>query len=135
MEIQLDNFMDHVVILNKDLSHYEDETKGVVFYFNTIALLPRVDYLELDEAQLKRALFEKKVDNLEYTTEMVDRPVPKIEITKNKADANILTTQKVKVSKVWNVSNGAGARKSFTDKFKALEYARKLSEKVDIYFR
>ena len=132
MEIQLDKFMDHIVVINKDLSHYEDEAKGVMLYMNTVALLVRVEYLELDEAQLKKALFEKKIDNLEYDTAMVDRPVPKEVITKNPNDRDTLTNQKVKVSKVWNVVNGAGAKKSFTDKFKALEFARSINSQIEI---
>lgn len=134
METQLDKFLDNITILNKDLAIYKDEEKGIMFYLNTISLLVRVDAMELDKEQYKIALFEKKIENLDYKEETIKRVVPKYQITKDEKDKYTLTTKEVIVKKVWNVLNTSGVFKSFNNKKEALEYAEKVNENVKRFF-
>lgn len=136
----LDNFMENVVIINKDISHYEDETKGVMFYLNTIQLLVQVEALELDAKQYDVAVFKEEVEReekgkFEYNKKTVKRPVSKYAVTKNEKDKYTITSEELTVCEVWNVKNAIGVRKSFNDKNKAMEYARKINEKVMMYFK
>ena len=130
MERKLDKFMEKVKILNKDISEYFDEERGELFVFNTVQLLTKVEKLELDEVQLNTALFEMKVDKLAYEQDFIERPTVKERITKDPKDKHTLCMEKVKVSNVWNVSNGMGLFKSFNDKAKAIQYARSTNEEV-----
>ena len=133
MEKDLISFMNNVKIINKDLSLYEDDEKGIMFYLNTVNLLTRVDLLELDEVKYKIALFEKKIDKLDYIEEFIERPVPKNTITKKDEDKFTLINQKVKIKRVWNVSNTAGMFKSFTNKEEAIKFAKDTNEKIANY--
>lgn len=133
MEKDLISFMNNVKIINKDLSLYEDDEKGIMFYLNTVNLLTRVDLLELDEVKYKIALFEKKIDKLDYIEEFIERPVPKNTITKKDEDKFTLINQKVKIKRVWNVSNTAGMFKSFTNKEEAIKFAKDINEKIENY--
>ena len=133
MEKDLISFMNNVKIINKDLSLYEDDEKGIMFYLNTVNLLTRVDLLELDEVKYKIALFEKKIDKLDYIEEFIERPVPKNTITKKDEDKFTLINQKVKIKRVWNVSNAAGMFKSFTNKEEAIKFAKDTNEKIANY--
>ena len=132
--MELDKFMENVNVINKDLSIYKDNNKGVMYYLNTIQLLTRVDYLELDKEQYKIALFEKKVENLDYHEVSIKRVVPKNTITKDDKDKYTLTTKELFVKQVWNVVNPVGAYKSFTDKDEALKYAEALNKPIEKYF-
>lgn len=133
MEMELTRFSELVNIINKDLSVYEDNEKGMMFYLNTVQLLTRVEPLELDEKQYEIALFEKKVDKLDYTEEFIDRPVPKNTITHDDKDKYTITNQKVKVKKVWNVANALNVKKSFTNKEEAMSFAKEINNKVQEY--
>lgn len=130
METNLINFMDKVDILNKDLTMYKDNEKGIMFALNTVHLLTRVDYLELDKQEYTIAKFQKKIENLEYNEITTKRPVPKNEITKRDEDKYTIAEKELKVKQVWNVSNGAGAYKSCTTKEEAMELATVINEKV-----
>lgn len=124
------SFNNKVEILGKDLSIYKDGEKGILFPLNTVHLLARVDYLELDKQELTIAKFQKKVEDLKYETKEVDRPVPKNEITKREEDKYTITNKKVIVSQVWNVSNSAGVYKSFTNKEEAIKLAEEINKEV-----
>ena len=130
METELTKFTKNVKIINKDLSLYKDEEKGIMFYLNTVQLLTRVDYLELDKKQYEIALFEKKIDKLDYVEETIKRLVPKNTITKRDEDKYTLTNQELKVKKVWNVVNGLNVKKSFTNKEEAIKYAEEINKEV-----
>lgn len=134
METQLDKFIKNITIANKDLALYKDEEKGILFYMNTISLLTRVDYLELDKEQFKISLFEKKIENLDYKETSIKRVVPKYQITKDEKDKYTLTTKEVIVKQVWNVVNASGIYKSFTNKDEALKYAEKINNDVKKFF-
>ena len=130
METNLTNFMDKVEILNKDLAMYKDTDKGIMFALNTVNLLTRVDYLELDKNEYTVAKFQKKIEDKEYNEITTKRPVPKNEITKRDEDKYTIAEKELKVKQVWNVMNTAGAYNSFTNKEEALELANSINEKV-----
>lgn len=133
MQDNILEFMDKVEILNKDLSIYRDKEKGIIFVLNTVHLVARVDYLELDKQEYTIAKFQKKIEDLDYEIEEIERPVPKNEITKKDEDKYTITNKKVSVRKVWNVSNGAGTYKSFTNKEDAMNLAEEINLKVIKY--
>lgn len=133
--MKLDEFMEKVEILGKEFSIYTDEEKGVAFPLNTVHLLTRVDMLELAKEEYQVAKFQKKIDDLDYEITNVKRAVPKNEITKKDEDKYTITEKEVAVRKIWNVSNTAGAFKSFTDKEEAMEYSKKINKEVLEYLK
>lgn len=128
--MKLDEFMKNVEILGKEFSIYTDEEKGVMFPLNTVHLLTRVDMLELAKEEYQAAKFQKKIDDLDYKIENIKKAVPKNEITGKEEDKFTITKKEVAVRKIWNVSNTAGAFKSFTDKDKAMKTSKEINEKV-----
>lgn len=126
----LTEYMGKVKIIDKNISEYEDTEKGVKYILPTPHLLARVDYLELTDTEFNKAKFEQKVDNLEYKTDMVDRPKPKYEVTKKEEDRYTIINSKVKVHKIWNVSNGLGYKQSFDNKDQALELCNSINKEV-----
>lgn len=130
MEKDIVKFMDNIEIINKDFARYVDKEKGIIFSLNTVQLLPRLDYLELDKNQYETNKFEEKIDKLEYNIIEVDKPTSKYSITKKEADKYTIVNQKVKVRQVWNVINALGLHKSFTDKEEALKVYSEIYDKV-----
>lgn len=133
MEMELNKFMEKIEVINKDLSIYKDQEKGMMFYLNTVQLLVRVEPLELDKEQYQIALFEKKIEDLEYERETIKRVVPKNTITKNEKDKYTLTNKEVIVKKVYNVANALNVKKSFVDKDEAMQYAESINNKIKEY--
>lgn len=130
MKDNLIDFMSKIEIINKDLARYKDEEKGIVFSLNTIQLLPRLDYLELDKTQFETQKFEQKIDNLEYNIINVDKPASKYARTKKEEDKFVIENQKVAVRQVWNVVNALGLHKSYNNKDEALKEYNSLYERV-----
>jgi len=133
--MKLDEFMKNIEILGKEFSIYTDEEKGVMFPLNTVHLLTRVDMLELSKEEYQVAKFQKKIDNLDYKIENIKRAVPKNEITGKEEDKFTITEKEVAVRKIWNVSNTAGAFKSFTDKEEAMGYSKNINKEVLNYLK
>lgn len=133
--MKLDEFMEKVEILGKEFSIYTDEEKGVSFPLNTVHLLTRVDMLELSKEEYQVAKFQKKIDDLDYKIENIKKAVPKNEITGKDEDKFTITEKEVAVRKIWNVSNTAGAFKSFTDKDEAMEYSKNINKEVFNYLK
>ena len=130
MEMELSKFMENIEIINKEISKYKDTEKGILFYLNTVQLLTRVEPLELDKEQYQIALFEKKVEDLEYERETIKRVVPKNTITKNDKDKYTLTNKEVIVKKVYNVANALNVKKSFVNKEEAMQYAEEINKNI-----
>lgn len=131
MEKDILNFMSKVEIINKDFSRYVDKEKGIVFSLNTVQLLPRLDYLELDKTQFEAHKFEGKIDkNLEYNIIDIDKPTSKYSITKKEEDKFTIVNQKVAVRQIWNVVNALGIYKSFNNKDEALKVYEEIYERV-----
>lgn len=129
MEKDLILFNDKISKLTKEIVKYEDE-KGNLLLIPTGNLMCKVEYLELDEIGMKKALYENIVDKNEtYNKIKVNRIIDKSSKTGNKKDAGILIDSEVEVSQVWVVTNGLGLNKSFKDKEKALNLAMALNNK------
>ena len=135
METDLIKFMENIKMLNKDISIYKNEEKGILFYVNTIQLLAKVERLELSKEEYKKALFEKKINDLEYGIIEVDRPQSKYLITKKQEDMYTIVDSKVKVRQIWNVSNPLGIYKSFTNKEEAMELAEEINKNIITYYQ
>lgn len=133
--MKLDEFMEKVEILGKEFSIYTDNEKGVSFPLNTVHLLTRVDMLELTKEEYTSAKFQKKIDDLDYEITNVKRAVPKNEITKKDEDKYTITEKEVAVRKIWNVSNTAGAFKSYSNKEEAMKKSKEINEKVFEYLK
>lgn len=129
MEKDLILFNDKISKLTKEIVKYEDE-KGNLLLIPTGNLMCKVEYLELDEIGMKKALYENIVDKNEtYNKIKVNRIIDKSSKTGNRKDAGILIDSEVEVSQVWVVTNGLGLNKSFKDKEKALNLAMTLNNK------
>ena len=135
METDLIKFMENIKMLNKDISIYKNEEKGILFYVNTIQLLAKVERLELSKEEYQKALFEKKINDLEYGIIEVDRPQSKYLITKKQEDMYTIVDSKVKVRQIWNVSNPLGIYKSFTNKEEAMELAEEINKNIITYYQ
>ena len=133
--MKLDEFMKNIEILGKEFSMYVDDEKGVSFPLNTVHLLTRVAMLELAKEEYQVAKFQKKIDDLDYIIENIKRAVPKNEITGKDEDKFTITEKEVAVRKIWNVSNTAGAFKSFINKDEAMEYSKKINKEVLEYLK
>lgn len=121
MQDNILEFNKKIEIINRDYSIYRDEEKGIVFPFNTVNALARIDYMELSKEEYDKAKFEMKIDDLEYNIIETTRPQSKFYLTKKESDKYTIVDSKVKVRQVWNVSNGLGIHKSFTNKEEALK--------------
>ena len=130
MSNSIEEFMDKIIVKGKDYTIYNDEEKGIIFPLNTINLLARLDYLELDKQQYEGALFQKKIEEGNYDIINIKRPVPKNEITGKEEDKTTLVDREIAVRQVWNVSNGAGVFKSFNNKEEAIKFANEINNKV-----
>lgn len=126
----LQEFMEKITIVCKELSEYKNEETGLLYPLSTATLLTRVDYLELTKEELDKAKFEEKVQKKEYKMYDCERIVPKYEITKIDADKYTLTTKKVKATHIYNVSNQVGIISSFEDKEEAFKLCNEINEKV-----
>ena len=132
MEKDLIKFNNCVEVINKEFCRYED-FNGVMFYMNTVKMLVSVDVLDLTKEEMQKALFEGKIDELDYNIEEVEKTVSKYSVTKKEEDKYTLTNSKVKVRKVYNVVNGLGIHKSYTTKEEALETANAINSKYMKY--
>ena len=129
MEQDLIKFNSLIKEINKDVCYYEDE-KGNYFLIPTGKLTCICEYKELDDAEYKLAMFNKEIDkNIKLTKQLVNRQVDKYSITNNKKDQGTIIDKEVEVSRVWYVRNGLGLVKSFSNKEKALSYAKEINDK------
>ena len=134
METDLIKFMDHIELINKDISLYEDDEKGVLFYCNTIQLLAKVECLELSKEEYQVKKFDGSIDDLDYNIVEINRPTSKYLLTKKDEDKYTIVDNKVAVRQVYNVSNAIGIHKSFVNKDDALNYAKEINEEIKKYF-
>lgn len=138
MQENIIDFMKKVSIIDKNLSQYKDEEKGISFYINTVNLLTRVDYLEvgteksakLKVSEYEKLRFEKKIEDLDYKKIIKKDIRIKSEITGRKEDSTTLIEEEVPAVAVWNVSNSVGVYKSFTSKEEALKFSDEVNEET-----
>lgn len=130
IEESLKDYMEKVEIVNKDISIYKNEEKGLMYPLGTASLLARVDYLELTKEELEKAKFEQQIDKKDYAMFDCEKVVPKYEITKNEADKFTLTTKKVKATHIYNVKNQLGIHTTLEDKEEAFKLCEEINSKV-----
>lgn len=138
MQENIIDFMKKVSIIDKNLSQYKDEEKGISFYINTVNLLTRVDYLEvgteksakLKVSEYEKLRFEKKIEDLDYKKITKKDIRIKSDITGRKEDSTTLIEEEVPAVAVWNVSNSVGVYKSFTSKEEALKFSDEVNEET-----
>lgn len=123
-------FMDNVKIKDKSFSSYKDYEKGIAFTFNTVNLLPKLDYLEVDKKQYDVLVASKKIEDLEYNEIKTIKAVLKSELTGKEEDKNTITEKEVKVKQIWNLSNALGVYKSYADKEEAIKKFEEITTRV-----
>ena len=130
MEKDLIKFYKNLSKEMKGIAKYEDE-KGNLTYMNVGQLICGVEYLELDETEFKTAKFEQLIDtSLEYEETTKTKLIDKSTKTNNKKDKGTIIEEKVQAKKIWLVKNSMGVTKSFNEKDKALETARKINKQM-----
>lgn len=109
---------------------YKNNEKGIQYPLTPKHLLCSVEYLELDKNELKKKIFEKKIDNKEYKMFDCEKIVPKSDITKNKEDMFTWTKMTYKGTHIWNVVNQTGIHETFEDKETANKLCDEINEKL-----
>lgn len=136
MKEDLKSFMSKVKTLCKDLCEYYDEEKGIKYLLPTSYVWARVDYFELTNDELKKAIFEEqvdKIDDLNYIEST--RRQSKYEITKREEDRWTITEAKVKVNQLWVVSNGTKIKNTFNNKEEAVKFLDEINEPLKAYLK
>lgn len=128
----LKEFMKRVKIISKEIAEYENEETGSYFMIPSSYLWCRVDYLELTNDEMKKAIFNQEIDktNLKFNYIETTRPAPKYETTKREEDKYIIIDAKVKANQVWLVSNGLKYKQTFNNKEDALKLANEVNEEL-----
>ena len=114
----LKTFMDHLNIINKDISEYVNEEKGVRYIVPNSYVFTRCDYLELTNEEVKKEKFNQNINNEDIKFNYIEstRPAPKYETTKREEDKYTIVDAKIKVNQVWVVSNGLKFKNTFNNK-------------------
>lgn len=133
---KLSEFMNRVKILNKDLGEYFNEETGVKYLIPTSYLFSKAEYLELTNDELQVAIFNQEVDktDLKYDYIEVTRPKSKYEVTKKNEDKYTIIDSKVKVNRIWVVSNGLKFKETFNNKEDALKLVDDINDKLKELF-
>lgn len=128
----LKEFMKRVKIISKEIAEYENEETGSYFMIPSSYLWCRVDYLELTNDEMKKAIFNQEIDktNLKFNYIETTRPAPKYETTKREEDKYTIIDAKVKANQVWLVSNGLKYKQTFNNKEDALKLANEVNEEL-----
>lgn len=123
MEKDLIKFYRNIKLIgSKEVVKYLDE-KGNLYIIPIPQLLLGVEYAEYDEASLKIAIFENKVDkNTEFEKATVKRLVDKSTITKKDKDKGTIIEKDTEISKIWFVKNAMGLVKAYNNKNDAIKY-------------
>lgn len=129
MEQNLKEFYKNIKKQEKEFI-YEDEKGNYSYITDNRYLIVSVNYLELDENQFQKALFNMAIDKyLKYNKKVVKRPVDKFTITKKNKDKGTLVDKDTPVYQIWVASNPLGSKCSFTDKNEALNFAKETNKK------
>lgn len=125
-------FMERVKIINRELGEYLNEDTGSYFMIPSSYLWCRVDYLELTNDEMKKAIFNQEIDktNLEFKEIETTRPAPKYETTKREEDKYTIIEAKIKAKQVWLVSNSLKYKQTFNNKEDALKLANSINDKL-----
>jgi hypothetical protein len=130
MEKELNNFYNNIKSLENNLSKYEDE-KGNLFIIPTTNLILSCSYIEVEEKDLKVALFNGTLEkNVEYNKIVIKSIKDKSTITGKSKDKGILVDSEVNAYQVWIVKNSLGIQKSYSSKDEALEIVNRLNKDI-----
>ena len=131
MEKDLIKFNNNIEFIgSKDIVKYIDD-KGNCVLLPISQLLCNCEYVELDDAQLKIAIYNGEVEkDLKLETAEVVRKIDKFYKTKKESDKGTIIETKVKISKVWLVRNGVRLTKSYNNKNDALKYVEETNNKL-----
>lgn len=132
----LKTFMDHLNIINKDISEYVNEEKGVRYIVPNSYVFTRCDYLELTNEEVKKEKFNQNINNEDIKFNYIEstRPAPKYETTKREEDKYTIVDAKIKVNQVWVVSNGLKFKNTFNNKEDAIKLTNSINEKLLSYY-
>lgn len=132
----LKTFMDHLNIINKDISEYVNEEKGVRYIVPNSYVFTRCDYLELTNEEVKKEKFNQNINNEDIKFNYIEstRPAPKYETTKREEDKFVIVDAKIKVNQVWVVSNGLKFKNTFNNKEDAIKLTNSINEKLLRYY-
>lgn len=118
----LREYMKHIKVINKEVSEYSNDEKGIKYIMPTAQLIVKIDYLELTKEELQTAKFKEMIDkNKDYKQIDAVRVVSKENITKKEKDRFTLVDSKIKAYAMWNVTNGLGIKETCVTKEEALE--------------
>lgn len=126
MKKDLNNFLNNITMINKELAKYQDE-KGNIIYAPLNALYCNCTYLELNKSQYEQMVFQQAIKEDDYNIIEIKTQVPKSEITKKEEDKFTLVDSTAKVRQVWIVAN----QLQFSACFKTKEEAEKLVKEIE----
>lgn len=132
----LKTFMDHLTIINKEISEYKNEETGVRYVVPNGYVLARCDYLELTNEEVKKEKFNQNINNedIKFNHIKSTRPAPKYEQTKIEADKYTIIDAEVQVNQVWVVSNGLKFKNTFNNKEEAMKLTEEINNKLMQYY-
>lgn len=130
----LQDFMNKLEI-NEKVAIYKNEKSGLMYPITLAHLLTRVDYLELDEKEIKVSKFKNIIEDKEYKMYDCEKLVPKSEITKKEEDYYTMTKKTYKGAKVWNVSNQLGIHTTYENQEDAFKLCEEINKKVLGYIK
>lgn len=132
----LKTFMDHLTIINKEISEYKNEETGVRYVVPNGYVLARCDYLELTNEEVKKEKFNQNINNedIKFNYIKSTRPAPKYEQTKREADKYTIIDAEVQVNQVWVVSNGLKFKNTFNNKEEAMKLTEEINNKLMQYY-
>ena len=131
---QLQDFMNKLEV-NEKVAIYKNEQEGLMYPITLAHLLCRVDYLELDEKELKVSKFKNIIEDKDYKMQDCEKLIPKSEITKKEEDTFTLTKKSYKGAKVWNVSNQLGIHTTYENQEDAFKLCEEINKKVLDYIK
>lgn len=131
---QLQDFMNKLEV-NEKVAIYKNEQEGLMYPITLAHLLCRVDYLELDEKELKVSKFKNIIEDKDYKMQDCEKLIPKNEITKKEEDTFTLTKKSYKGAKVWNVSNQLGIHTTYENQEDAFKLCEEINKKVLDYIK
>ena len=122
-------YMSKIHFDKKNLAEYIDDEKGIRYTVTLGHLMPSLERITATEEELKRLLFEQKVErgmDVLFKKIKETRPALKYEETKKEEDKNIIIDKEYEVYEFWNVTNALNIFKTFNNK----QQATKLYENI-----
>ena len=129
MKKNIEEFMKCITYIDPATVLYEDN-EGNMVELPSENIKCGCSYLELDKEQYNKMLFEGTIDKQDYNVITIERPTSKYNRTHKEEDRFTIEDTKVKVRQVWLVMNPYKSFKCFTERDKAVEFAKQLNDDV-----